>query len=416
MSLPSSARPAACPISHGPPGRDVSFSPISGPEFAVDPHAVYREMRHRHGDLVPVDVGAPATLVTSFQLAVDILHQDDRYPADPQAWSEHADAGSRALVVLGPRADALHTSGDTRLRLRKAIVDSLTEIDTYAVEASVAEAAVRLINQFCQAGEADLVAQFARPLVAETMHRVLGFAPDTARIVLDALIAVQTADPPVLERGRALLREVGLDTAKTKRRCPGADVASWLTAHSAGLTDEEIADQLVLLSTYLAPTWALIGNAILLSMTDDRFGGEVLGGALSAQEAIDEVLHAHPPVSIAAPRFPRQMQVLDQVGTLHENQPLLVGLAACHADPAVVSDNRKGNRAHLAFGAGAHACPAASTATLIARTGLDQLWDALPELQLTTPAHQLEWVNDPFARALTQLPARFPPARPFRLP
>ncbi|NKY87529.1 cytochrome P450 [Nocardia veterana] len=407
MSTPPGS--GRCPIEHGPPPRNASPFPITGQQFAADPHAVFRDMRSRHhSHLVPVDIGGPATLVIDYRLGLEILNDEDRYPTEPVA-------GSLPPASLGSRRDALHTRGDDRRRLRRAISDSLARVDTLAVERTVARAAVGLVNSFCEAGETDIVACFAIPLVAEALHGVFGIAPEVGGKIIDALLMMQSADPASAVRGRSMLREVVVDTVLTKRTYRGADVASWLMEHPAGLSDEEIVEQLLLLCEFIAPTWALISNAVLLVMTDKRFGGDVLGGALSGQDAIDEVLHKNPPIAVAAPRFPRQMQVLDNIGTLPENRPLLVGLAACNADPAVMGEDRRGNRAHLAFGAGAHMCPAEPVATLIARSALDQLLDALPDLELAVSANDLVWVDDPFSLALVSLPVRFPPATPFPL-
>jgi cytochrome P450 len=363
-------------------------------------------MRSRHSHLVPVDVGFPATLVIDYRLGLDILNDEDRYPAESVA-------GSPVLAGLGPGRDALHTRGDGRRRLRRAISDSLARVDTLALEKTVARAAAGLVNSFCEAGETDVVAFFAIPLVAEALHGVFGFAPEVGGKIIDALLGVQSADPAIAARGRSMLREVVVETVLTKRAYRDADITSWLMEHPAGLSDEEIVEQLLLLCEFIAPTWALISNAVLLVMTDERFGGDVLGGALSGQDAINEVLHTNPPVAVAEPRFPRQMQVLDKIGTLPDSWPILVGLAACNADPAVMRDDRRGNRAHLAFGAGVHMCPAEPIATLIARTALDQLLDALPDLELAVPADRLGWVHDPFRRALVSLPVRFLPSNPF---
>ncbi|WP_067473042.1 cytochrome P450 [Nocardia amamiensis] len=405
MSTPPGS--GRCPIEHGPPPRSAPSFPIAGQEFAADPHAVFRNMRSRHSHLVPVDVGFPATLVIDYRLGLEILNNEDRYPTEPVA-------GSPALACLGPGRDALHTRGDGRRRLRRAISDSLARVDTLALEKTVARAAVGLVNSFCEAGETDVVACFAIPLVAEALHGVFGIAPEVGGKIIDALLALQSADPAIAARGRSMLREVVVDTVLAKRAYRDADVTSWLMEHPAELSDEEIVEQLLLLCEFIAPTWALISNAVLLVMTDE-LGGDVLGGALSGQDAINEVLHKNPPVAVAAPRFPRQMQVLDNIGTLPDNWPLLVGLAVCNADPAVMREDRRGNRAHLAFGAGAHMCPAEPIATLIARSALDQLLDALPDLELAVPENHLVWVHDPFSRALVSLPVQFPPSKPFPL-
>ena len=64
--------------------------PMYTPEFAADPHAVYARMRREHGSLVPVllDPDVPATLVIGYHTALTILHDQERFPADPRRWEE----------------------------------------------------------------------------------------------------------------------------------------------------------------------------------------------------------------------------------------------------------------------------------------------------------------------------------------
>lgn len=84
-------------------------------------------------------------------------------------------------------------------------------------------------------------------------------------------------------------------------------------------------------------------------------------------------------------------------------------MAAAENDPAIRADDRTGNRSHLAWSAGPHACPARSAAYLVAQEAVGQLLDVLPDLELSVPAAQLAWRSGPFHRALATLPVTFPP-------
>jgi cytochrome P450 len=66
-------------------------------------------------------------------------------------------------------------------------------------------------------------------------------------------------------------------------------------------------------------------------------------------------------------------------------------MAACDNDPAVAGGDRIGNRSHVAWGSGSHACPAQSVAYLIAREAVGQLLDAVPEMGLATSREKLDW-------------------------
>lgn len=88
----------------------------------------------------------------------------------------------------------------------------------------------------------------------------------------------------------------------------------------------------------------------------------------------------------------------------------MLSLAAANTDPALTNDQRAGNRAHLAWSAGPHNCPAQSPARLIAAVAVEKLLDRLPDVELAVPVDELEWRPGPFHRALASLPVRFPVA------
>lgn len=92
---------------------------------------------------------------------------------------------------------------------------------------------------------------------------------------------------------------------------------------------------------------------------------------------------------------------------LDAHQPEIVSIAACNRDPALHRAQRSGNRAHLEWGAGEHACPASALALLIATTALEQLLDALPVMHLAIPDDQLSRFPSPFQRALAMLSVSF---------
>jgi hypothetical protein len=95
---------------------------------------------------------------------------------------------------------------------------------------------------------------------------------------------------------------------------------------------------------------------------------------------------------------------------LPKDQPVVISLAAANTDPMLTAEHREGNRAHLAWSAGAHTCPAQGQARLITSVAIEKVLDALPEMELAVPDRLLKWRPGPFHRALTALPVNFPPA------
>ncbi|MET8873274.1 cytochrome P450 [Nocardia sp. NPDC004604] len=414
MTMPSPAHSRA-PLT-SPIDTDGPRVSLYTPEFAADPHAVYREMRRRYGALVPVDLapGVPATLVVGYYTALRIFNDPDHFPADPRAWQKNVPADCPVLPMMQWRPNALRNAGDAHARYRQANLAGLEKVDQYGLHDTVAKLAVPLINEFCANGSADMVRQYAFPLAFAVLNAMLGCPAEIAQQAATGMAAIfEGVDA---ERGNQLLAGAMLELAQLKRVEPGDDITTRMLRHPAGLSDNEMVHQLgTLYGAGIEPQQNLIVNTLLLILTDERFGGSVLGGTLSTRDALDEVLFNDPPMANFCFTFPRQPILIDDVW-LPANQPVVISIAACNTDPTIAANQYAGNRSHLAFGAGPHVCPANSLAYLIAQEAIDQLLDALPEIRLAVPADELTWRPGPFHRALTALPVAFPKSPPLPLP
>lgn len=408
-----------CPVVHGSPvDIDGTRVPLYSPEFAADPHRAYASMRQVYGALVPVELtpGVAATLVIDYRTALDILHDPEHFPADPRTWQKTVPAGCPIRPMMEWRPNALRNDGEHHTRFRRATVAAIDAVDLHALHATVEQVAIPLINTFSGDGQAELIGQYAFPITFDVLNAVIGCPDEIGTSLVGAFrdmfnAADPTASATVEQRIGAALGEL----IAYKRATPGDDIATRLLHHPAALTDDEIVHQLV--TMYAAgsePGLNLIVNTVLLMLTDDRFGGSLLGGSLSVRDALDEVLFNDPPLANYCISYPRQPVLIDGVW-LPTHQPVLISMAACNTDPAVRSDDLTGNRAHLSWSAGNHTCPASTLAYLIAQDAIEQLLDALPEMRLRCSREQLTWRPGPFHRALTGLPVAFPAAPPLRI-
>lgn len=393
-------------IDSGPP----SFA-LHTPEFAADPYAVYREMRRRHRALVPVELapGVPATLVIRYATAVQILNDPARFPADPRDWQQSIPEDCPVLPMLEWRPNALRNTGSEHERYRAANKDAIDAVDLHAMHAVVERIAVPLINTFCEAGSADLLEQYIYPVVQSTLDHMLGCTADIGERVAVGTAMMFDAQSDAAEGGAMLLDALHEHIAY-KRAHPGDDITTRLLRHPAELDDTEMVHQLVTLySSGLEPGVHLIANTLRLMLIDDRFAADLLGGSLPTRDALDTTLFEDPPLANYCVTYPRQPQLINDVW-LPAHEPVIISMAAVGDDPDVNRGDRTGNRSHLAWSAGPHACPATSVAYLTACDAIDQLLDALPEIELAVPPEQLEWRPGPFHRALAGLPVTFPPS------
>jgi cytochrome P450 len=258
-----------------------------------------------------------------------------------------------------------------------------------------------------------VISQFALPLTFATLNELLGCSPEIGQRAATGMAAM--FDTVEAAAGSRMLSEALLELTRLKRAEPAADVTSWLVEHSVKLDDEEMIHQLVTLyGAGIEPTQNLIVNTLLLMLTDERFAAGVLDGSLSTRDALDEVLFNDPPMANYCISYPRQPILIEDVW-LPAHQPVLISMAGCNNDPAIRTGEFTDNRSHLAFGTGPHACPIRPGALLIVQDALDQLLDALPELELAVPPHELRWRPGPFNRSLVSLPVTFPKSPPIRV-
>jgi cytochrome P450 len=381
-------------------------------EFAADPHKFYREMRRRFGSLAPVELapGVPATLVIGYYEALQILHDPERFPADPRIWERGIPADCPIRPMMEWRPNPIRSAGEDHARYRSAAADALGKIDLHRLHTTIEQIAIPQINSFCENGHCDVVSQYALPVIFGTLNALLGSPSVISQRAAIGMAAIfDTVDA---ERGNQMLSEALVELTRFKRIYPGADVTSWLMEHPVGLDDDEMLHQLVLLyAAGIEPPLNLIVNTMLLLLTDERSAGRVLDGSKSTRDALDEVLFNDPPMSNYCISYPRQPVFINS-SWLPAHQPVLISMAACNNDPSIRMGDVTDNRPHLAFSTGPHACPARSATELIVQDAIDQLLDALPEMELAVPKTELRWRPGPFHRSLSALPVRFPKSPP----
>ncbi|MFE3446074.1 cytochrome P450 [Nocardia sp. NPDC059180] len=388
---------------------------LHSPAFAADPHHCYRDMRARYGSLVPVDLapGVPATLVIGYSAALRILNDPERFPADPRPWQKDIPSDCPVLPIMQWRPTASRNDGTDFQRYRQAITAGIRQVDMHALHGTVEQIAIPLINSFCEAGSADLIAQYTYPLTFQVVNALLGCPSQIGQRVATGMAAL--VEGVEAERGNTMISEAMLELVTLKQAEPGNDITSRLLHHPAKLDDQEMVHQVA--GHYGAGIefqQNLIANTLLLILTADRFGGNVLGGSLSTLDALDEVLFDDPPLANFLSTYPRRPILVDNVW-LPANQPVVVSMAACNNDPAIRAAGNQGNRSHLAWGIGQHACPAQSLAYVIAQNAIDQLLDALPEMEPAFTGGTPVWRPGPFHRALAGLPVTFPPSATLNL-
>ncbi|NGO73470.1 cytochrome P450, partial [Streptomyces boncukensis] len=383
--------------------------PLYTPEFAADPHAYYAYLRH-FGPTAPVELspGVPATLVTDYTAALELLQSPGAFAKDSRRWRDLKEGrispDSPVLPLLMHRPNCMFSDGAEHLHLRQAVTDSLARVDSHRLSRNVERVAQYLISQFSTRGSVDLLNDYAKPLPLFVFNELFGCPAEIGDRVMFGISGI--FDGINAEQANEVLVQAVSELVALKRTKPGDDVTSWLMQHQAGLDDEEMAHQLVLLlGAGAEPLRNLVANTLHLVLTDDRFARSGL-----VDEALDDTLWHNPPMSNYAPHFPvSDMEFAGQ--KLSEGDLVLVSFAAANASSAQAAPGHTASRAHLSWSAGPHACPSKEPARLITVSAIEHLLNELPDVELAVPPESLSWRPGPFNRALAALPARFSPLR-----
>lgn len=405
----SDRTPSGCPL-----GGNSAAPPLYGADFAADPRITYDYLR-RFGPVAPVELapGVAAMLVTDYDAALQVLRSPTTFVKDARRWQALAEgrvpSDSPVLAMMAWKPSSLFADGEHHRRLRTAVRESIDRLDQHTLRRYVTWSADKLIDGFGPAGQADLMRDYSVLLPLRVFIALAGFSPSYEDNVLAATSGVMNASGP--EAARLSNEFLGhlYDLVAHKRRRPGADLTSWLMAHKAGLTDDELVSELYLLiGAGAQPEQAFIGNVPRLLLVDRRFARDLYNGTVGMDEALGEVLWVDPPMANFSVHFAvhdvHLGGVLVPVGV-----PTLISHAAVTEQLSMLPGQRIGNRAHLAWGAGPHACPVQDEARMIAAIAVERLLDRIPDVALAVHPADLRWRQGPFARCPESLPVFFPP-------
>ncbi|MFD6491980.1 cytochrome P450 [Streptomyces sp. NPDC059944] len=392
--------------------------PLSGPRFQTEPAELYREMRRDHGSVVPVvlDGDIPAFLVVGYRE----LHQ---VTGDPQLFSRDSDLWNQweripddwpLLPMIGRKQPSiLYTVGERHRERAAMISDALEAVDPFELRSHAEKFADELIDAVCAKGETDIIGDYAALLPVRVLATLYGFSDEEGPGLVTALNDMINGREGALDGQRHLASSMARLLADRKET-PANDVVSRMLADPSGFTDEEIAqDLMVMMAAGHQPTADWIGNSLRLMLTDDRFAASLFGGRHSVAEAMNEVLWEDAPTQNVAGRWAsRDTQLGGR--RIRTGDLVLLGLQGANSDPQVRTDSSAltgGNSAHFAFGHGEHRCPfpAQEVAEVIARTGIEVVLDRLPDIDLAVPADALARRPSPWLRGLSELPVTFTP-------
>ncbi|WP_189309736.1 cytochrome P450 [Streptomyces brasiliensis] len=410
---PTLGPPPGCPAHAAGPG---GLHRLYGPD-AEDLGSLYEKLRDDHGPVAPVLLhdDVPMWVVLGHAENLHMVRTPSQFTKDSRIWNPLLEGMVKPDHPLMPHIAwqpiCAHAEGDEHQRLRGAVTGAISTIDHRGIRRHVGRYTQRLVNGFCEVGEADLVSQFAEYLPMAVMCEILGMPEEyndrLVQAARDALKGTETA----IASHEYVMDVLGRLTTRRRAR-PEEDFTSHLVTHPARLSDEEVREhlRLVLFASYEA-TANLLANALRMVLTHPGFRAQLNGGQMTVPEAVEQSLWDEPPFSTIFGYFAKQDTELGGQ-RIRKGDGLLFAPAPGNIDPRVRPDlaaSMQGNRSHLSFGGGTHECPGQDIGRAIADVGVDALLRRLPDVQLDCEEDELEWRASIASRHLVALPVRFEP-------
>jgi cytochrome P450 len=388
---------------------DLETSPVASE------HLFSRNPGQRYAAFAQLREGCPMHRLPGGELFA-VSHQAN---ADGIRAVEHfsgtfSDSGALAQedIILAGIPEPKHSA------VRRIFLSALTDIARH--EPFIRELTQRLVDETLASaardgGEADLMAGLARPLPSAVIARLLGLPmSDVSQFALwtDELLDRQGAATSANTALVDLHEEFAAYLARhIRQRQDSADppddvITRFVQAELDGapLTVRAVQTQMMFfIVAGNGTTRDLIGNLLLYLTSDPALFRSMQQDRAAIPAVIEEVLRIDSPVQMLARNCVAGIN-LDGVA-VKPGERVLFSIASANRDakvwpePDTLRPDREKARAHLAFGAGPHICPAAALARLEARIAAELLLDRVDALSLP-PDHRADpnpvvWANGP---------------------
>ena len=396
----------------GPGGGD--FDPLA-PEFIADPHAALHEMRER----CPVAWSGRWGGFYALTRREDVVEVARR----------HKEFISSVLHIVPPgqagnTRPLMHCDQPEHTSFRDAMLPVFGGPRGEQIAPDVRAHAVRLVADLAARGSADLVRDYACPLMSYTLARFLGMdhpgAPEELnRWITQYVEAGQVRDSERVGEAHEALVRLASDLVADRRerpRDPESDLATALVQARRGgepLDPDKIVGAIrqPFIIVWLATSHS-VGN-MLRRLAEDGALQETLR---REPELIEQALEEFLRLDMPQIGFARSTVADVEIGgrLIPAESPVAMVFPAANRDPDVFENpdefriGRSPNP-HLTFGAGIHSCPGKSIARATVLSALEAIITGTGDLSVNGEVVPEHW---PF-RAVRTLPVAIaPPAAP----
>jgi cytochrome P450 len=310
-------------------------------------------------------------------------------PLDPR-WQAFWDSERWSLLWLEPPDHS---------RLRKLVAAAFTPRSVESLREPAHELAALLLEPLAEAGEMELLYDYAQPYSIAVICRMLGVPLDRHRDLLEwshRMVKMYEFDVPdeaaaTANQAAAEFQDYVRELIRERRAKPRDDMVTALVeaeVDGARLSDDEIVSTvIVLLNAGHEATVNTLGNGTLAFARQPEQWRRVVSGEVAPQTALEEMIRFDPPLQL----FERWVLADDfSIGDV----PIPLGakiamlFGAANRDPRVFENpdefdvGRPNAAQHIGFGGGIHVCIGAPLARVELEASVAALRRYWPDFEL----------------------------------
>ncbi len=292
-------------------------------------------------------------------------------------------------------------------RLRKMVDGPFLARSIDAYRPDVARIADDLLDKMEREGNDDLVGGFARGLPLRVISEILGLGggdqrerflswTDKMTKSLGIMMIIQTI--PALGKMMRYIRSEIVAARVGEREGLLVDLVNAEADGEQMSEDELVAMVAILFVAGHETTTHLLSTGVVTLIEHPEVLEELKSDWSLAPQVVEEMHRLNSPVQMTKPRLVRDdMEYFGQ--QLKRGDRIIASLAAANADPAMFENpevfnvHRDNSARHAGFGGGIHLCLGLHLARAEGQIALERLFTRYPNLQITQPPEQREWIK-----------------------
>ncbi len=348
-------------------------------------------------------------LIYGFDAIHDAVHDTDTFSSAPPKGVPESNTPDPYLPI---DYDPPYTQ-----EYRRIMLSWFSPGAALALEGDIRELATELIDEFIEAGTADLSQQLFTPLPARLIMRMLGFDESTWEDWVHGIHSIvhdRTSAPEKTEAAIGKIAgQIGAEIAKRREELTDDLMSDIMRGGPAGtkLDDGQLFGAAFLqVIAGMDTTAGLTGNAAVQLASFPELRRDLLDHPDLIDDAVEEFLRHDSPSMGLYRRVTRDITFHGQEMKAGDSVILLFPGAsrdpAKFDDPDTIDFRRTENR-HVAFGLGPHRCLGSNHARLMAKVMLEEVLRRLPDYELDGKPERFADGGDVWA--VRYLPVRFTP-------